>query len=310
MESGLTCLSGTGGCVYMKEENVYHLVFQGNKKPRFFLQLVTSNDCKDRNVCCKAAPKTPFNDKFAKTCTQFTGALIYTRRNYGFGSFRFFSIAAHHRTGIGVNELHFGTLKLADIEEIWSCFILEGPSSRAEMSISMCIMANDPFHAALSWENGGDQETRHVRIPMDASREIAIYRIDWTKDHISWLINGNVIGKIYASETSYPMRPLHIKSTLFPQLDVEKEIPVDYFINTKKIEVRMDLFRVTYIPQHLMNDKDELLVLGHFSSKHWTWIIATGLLLLAIIAFILFFKTRRRVTCNEVDSRYTLMNVE
>jgi len=269
---------GNGHCQYMQRSNIKHQFADHAKDPhRHYLQFTLRNDCKDINMCCGKSG-----------CSPFTGAEVMTTEKFGYGSFRVYAIAVHGVRGLVKNRLH----------NVWNCFYVDNRKGleKPSMSISICAFAGPGAtdDVALTWKFGKEENGINVPLGFNVQGKYAMYRFDWTATSIKWFVNGKNIHEISSEKYRIPSESMQFKMGIYPTIDYDQEIPHDHFTNhftnSNNIVVRMNVYRVRYIEEAMMNAMhskgeihDELFVIGESDSIHYGLIaVVVGIVILAI----------------------------
>jgi len=261
----------TTQCVVMNEDNLRLVSVDHPSDPigdakLIYLEIWMKNDCitsKGKNYCCRGAGRG--------TCADWISGQISSRKKYGYGSFIFMMRSAVETP--------------LTKHTIWSCAALqrlEDDGLYINFRISLCFP--NPYTIVMNARSGDKHWKEAVHLSYDASKEITIYRIDWTPVAIEWYIKTELIGRLSHKEFPIPNRAMSIKLMLLPGVPLEVEKPPR---NWKAI---MNVFKITYF--EFARDKDgkvkfqtELMHLGETEPGPFEF---TSCILGSIIVLIFF----------------------
>jgi len=281
-DNNLFCLDHQ--CFYAKKHNLVHDVIADDESSTY-LQITLQNNCRGSSCCYMGA------------CTRYTGGQITSRPLYTYGSFRFLALAEVLTSGEGYAAQ--------------TCFGLVG-SDQSGMSIQIlvCVSALNPWEALVHYDHFGITHLhKHIRLPFNAGRVLATYRIDWYPRALRFYIQGKLVASIThtksheSSRTDTPMyvkslpdSPMFITVSIIPD-DMEKPDPIH-----SKVTVRMHLYKVRYIK---WEDRHKQDLFVQQESR------ASSVMFVLVIAFIAcfaigwMFQGQKRV-----GNDYTLLNDE
>ena len=95
--------------------------------------------------------------------------------------------------------------KIGSNVEVQSCFTLSNEvGSITSMMMSICISNTNPRSAStfLHVQEGYSNVRLHT-LPFDASKKVAIYRIDYTPCCVNFYVDGILLRTVEASEVMY-----------------------------------------------------------------------------------------------------------
>jgi len=270
----LNC-AGFQQCIYTKEENVeiHSIEHMDKRKPKASeMQLLIRNDC-DESHCCSE-----------EYCTPYTSGQLMSLKTYGYGSFIFHARAIS--TFAYSNSYH----------DVWSCMsietLVENASNAIPMGFSVCIPSESPHNGVFIWNYNGTVHDEIVTLPINAGRRFAVYRIDWTPEGVSWMVNGELMMQLSAHNFTLPVQPLHIKASIIPQRTNVSPEPLH---QAHDIELRFRLRAVKAVLQKSKSDeestheKTELFTM-HTSATTTMWIASGGLMVAVFVIWSLWEK--------------------
>jgi len=237
----LRCLDSRQ-CVLLNGANIKQEVWY--PQARALMQFEFLNNCYDRKYCCQG-----------KTCTDFTGAQLTTTKLFGYGSFRWRAYALLH-----LSE----KLEEANQVDVSSCFTLES-DPKDEVQISTCISSMEPSVAVTYLRAGKYASTEYHKLPFDARKELATYRIDYHGCYVKWIVNGEELRQVKADTVDIPYTKLRIGMGIFPTHDQNYK-PITTLTRKEvrpRIEFWLRIFRVRFeeFPMADLQFDDELMVL-------------------------------------------------
>jgi len=222
-------------------------------------------------------------------CTSYTSAHLSSREEYGFGSFEFLAKVALNPDGLKQGK-----------HDALSCFALrktiEGAHDNLHMDVSMCFPSNATNRAILSAQYGTNRYQEIVKLPYDAGRRVALYRIEWHVHAIEFFVNTHRLASVIRAEF-IPDMALKIQLMLVPRQPLGK-------MNYKNpIEQELYIFLARFT-KSAYNEKNELFVLKHqyyYSLKFWiAFLVVTIFLSMLCIMRPLSFKKSREYIDAEI----------
>jgi len=270
VDDELNC-EGFQQCIYTKEENVeiHSIEHMDKRKPKASeMQLLIRNDC-DESHCCSA-----------EYCTPYTSGQLMSLKTYGYGSFIFHARAIS--TFVYSNSYH----------DVWSCMSIESMNFIHPLGFSVCIPSESPHNGVFIWNYNGTIHDEIVTLPINAGRRFAVYRIDWTPEGVSWMVNGELMMQLDAHNFTLPVQPLHIKASIIPQRTNVSPEPLH---QAHDIELRFRLRAVKAVLQKSKSDeestheKTELFTM-HTSATTTMWIASGGLMVAVFVIWSLWEK--------------------
>jgi len=250
---------------------------------RDFADFNFRNDCTDIGCCV------------GETCFPYTSGMMTSMETYGYGSFRWLALASQDRSDIRHPD---------DEVFVQSFFSLIG----RDVEISIVMSNKYPFQAELIYRNGAFLFAKIVKLDFN-SRTTCLYRIDWTKDSIKYIINGDIYyeltphqAQMRKSRMEVPRGPLKIEVGVMPKVEGLRDVRTNpNLLSRSLIWVRLRLFRMRYISQEDLQQKDEMLILKN--SKPFQKIIVVVIGFIILFAFIFGLKYLKRKSMDH----YTLM---
>jgi len=239
----ITCTESQ--CVYLDKLNVK----RHKPNPLGILSLNFKNDC--YGIHCQTTVEQSLG-RF----TPFSSGKITSSYKYGYGSFRFRSLAVQD-TSYDVGPLP-EVISIAEEVEVMSCFILvNDKTSSTPLKISLCISSKDPLTAITSVQAGSYFSTEYTPLLFDASKHIRVYGIDYHPCHIKFIAAGNVLRKIKGTEVDIPYEGLRIGMVM---LALSAKPPKYLALEDRThIHMRMLVYRASYMPQTMTMHDEPLM---------------------------------------------------
>jgi len=255
------------------------------------VQLTFRNNCYGKK-CCTPVDDSATLDRLyfsdgRRMCTPYTTGMMRTRETYGYGSYRWISMAT--RDFSHTRKLIKGVADADEETDVFSCFTIENDEEAPVLvSISLCVSMRDPDVASTSLTIGNASNVLNVYLPFYANETMARYEIEYTKEKISWLADGIILREVHSDEVeNYPDEEMKIEMGLFPmevRNTTEDEVEAS---DRSYLEVRMRVFRVRFLEQKKWIVHDEPMLLDEPSSAStWKIIGAIGLAFVIILCVV------------------------
>ncbi|MGR3467720.1 MAG: family 16 glycosylhydrolase [Shimia sp.] len=90
-------------------------------------------------------------------------------------------------------------------------FLYSGPAyGTPHWEIDLELLGAHPQHAHLAIHAGGRRYERRVALPFDATKQIALYEINWEADAITWTASDTVLHSLSDEDFYIPAIPLRL----------------------------------------------------------------------------------------------------